>query len=241
MVCQLVDQTTQSWKTVLINETFEHDFAVAILSIHLPPTPRPDTFMWLPNSKGRFFVKAAFQIASNLTQLNPQSDVPWNKIWKLKVPGRLKMLIWRIGANAIPTKENFLQKINVDNPNYKMCNQEIASCEDIINPVLNPPRASCPTEYSWMISLNMVIVLDEIWQLRNRISYQDEQVDILKTIRQVNYRFNELSRFFSTENPTPPLPIQHKWEPPPQFWIKLNMDAAIVENWSTLVVVARDD
>lgn len=118
---------------------------------------------------------------------------------------------------------------------------QIASCEDIINLVLDPPQASCPTEYSWMISLNMVIVLDEIWQLRNRISYQDEQVDILKTIEQVNYCFNELSRFFSTENPTPPLPIQHKWEPPPQFWIKLNMDAAIVENWSTLVVVDRDD
>ena len=182
------------------------------------------------------------------------------------------MLIWRIGANAIPTKENFLQKINVDNPNCKICNQEvdtcchlffkcpvakatwhstcwglhvdkiqIASCEDIINLVLNPPQASCPTEYSWMISLNMVIVLDEIWQLRNRILYQDEQVDILRTIRQVNYRYNELSRFFSTENPTPPLPIQYKWEPPPQFWIKLDMDAAIVENWSTLVVIARDD
>jgi len=38
------------------------------------------------------------------------------------------MLIWRIGANAIPTKENFLQKINVDNPNCKMCNQEVDTC-----------------------------------------------------------------------------------------------------------------
>lgn len=110
MVSQLVDQTTHSWKTGLINEAFEHDSVVAILSIHLPPTPRPDKFMWLPSSKGRFFVKLAFQIASNLTQLNPQSDVPWKNIWKLKVPERLKMLIWRIGENAIPTKENFLQK-----------------------------------------------------------------------------------------------------------------------------------
>jgi len=71
MVSQLVDQTTHNWKTGLINENFEHDSAVAILSIHLPPTPRPDKLMWLLNSKGRLSVKSAFQIASNLTQLNP--------------------------------------------------------------------------------------------------------------------------------------------------------------------------
>lgn len=30
----------------------------------------------------------------------------WKKLWNLKAPGRLKMFLWRLCSNILPTKEN---------------------------------------------------------------------------------------------------------------------------------------
>lgn len=44
------------------------------------------------------------------------------KLWKAKFPERLKMLVWRIGANAIPTKANLCVRLPNIDPTCTLCN-----------------------------------------------------------------------------------------------------------------------
>ena len=119
----------------------------------------------------------------------------WKKLWKIRVPERLRMLLWRIGPDAIPTKDNMIKRFESIDPTCPLCCQDIestchvffncpvakaiwltscwgfrasdhqiSSCEDIINLVVEPPKAPCPIEDLWKITLNIAIILDEIWQ-----------------------------------------------------------------------------
>lgn len=86
----------------------------------------------------------------------------------------------------------------------------------------------------------MALVLDEIWHLRNRTTYQEAQIDIFDSIKQIQFNCQEFSTLIALEA-LPTAQANHLfWEPPPIGWIKLNVDAAIAESFSTLAVVARD-
>ncbi|XP_030964174.1 uncharacterized protein LOC115985370 [Quercus lobata] len=56
---------------------------------------------------------------------NAPYNVPWQKLWRLKAPERTKMLLWRIGKNALPTKENIVLRIGVGDPNCMLCGENI--------------------------------------------------------------------------------------------------------------------
>ncbi|KAL0001790.1 hypothetical protein SO802_015571 [Lithocarpus litseifolius] len=106
MVSHLMDQETRVWKDNLIQNIFDAKSLKAILSILISLRPKPDKLIWVHNPKGNFTVKSAFQTLIDQHLLPINSDVDWKKIWKIKAPERVKMLIWRIGANILPTNEN---------------------------------------------------------------------------------------------------------------------------------------
>ena len=181
------------------------------------------------------------------------------------------MFFWRLGTNTIPTKENLLQRIGIDDPSCVLCGCEIesschiflkcpvakaiwhsscwglradelhiSSSSDIVKLVLNPPQALCPQEDQWRISLNMALVLDHIWHLRNRTTYQEAQIDIFDSIKQIQFKFQEFSTLIALET-LPTAQANHLfWELAPTGWIKLNVDAAITKSFTTPAVVARD-
>ena len=45
----------------------------------------------------------------------------WKKIWKIRVPERVKMLIWRIATNTIPVKEVLGQRVELDSQECVLC------------------------------------------------------------------------------------------------------------------------
>ena len=99
-----VDSTSKSWDVNMIKEIFDSDSAVAILTIPIPSTPRQDKMIWLPNPKGNFSVKSVHKMAFHNVNNNDQAQSHWKYLWKAKLLERLKMLLWRIGANAMPNK-----------------------------------------------------------------------------------------------------------------------------------------
>ena len=112
---------------------------------------------------------------------------------------------------------------------------------DIIKLILDPPQALCPSEDQWLIPLNMALVLNEIWHLRNQVSFQEGQVDIPNSIKQINFKFLEFSTLLESKKPSSAAPVVFRWEPPPPGWIKLNVDAAVAKSSFALTIVARDD
>ena len=129
MVSQLIDQESFAWKTNIIMDLFDPESAKAVLSIHLPTTFRPDKLIWLQNSNGMLSVKAAYQLITQIPPSPPsQAEVNWKKLWKLRLPERVKMFIWRIGSNSLPTRDNLLKRINIDDPSCLFCGFEVENC-----------------------------------------------------------------------------------------------------------------
>ena len=114
-------------------------------------------------------------------------------------------------------------------------------CEDVIKIILTPPKAYCPAEDQWLIPLNMAFIIDEIWYLRNQVLNHCAEINIEESFKRVKHKLNEHSVLFTKEDASLNLaPPPAKWEAPPHLWIKLNVDAALSDSSSALVVVARD-
>jgi len=181
------------------------------------------------------------------------------------------MLLWRIGAGALPTKVNLNRRLDHIDPTCILCNNakespihlffgcpfaralwasacwglcietsSLATDEDIIKLILIPPNSPLPSHDQWTISLNMALIIDEIWRTRNLIQFQDGIADIHLSKKNVQTRFLEYSRVFSITGALPTVQPNPMWTPSPHGWIKLNMDAALNSSKSALAVVAKD-
>ena len=98
-----------------------------------------------------------------------------------------------------------------------------------------------PAHESWSVSLNMALVIDEIWMSRNLKQFSNIDPDAMKARQNIQTRFNEIVKDFSSA--TQPLKelSSKTWSPLPSGCIKLNVDAAFQQDpGSTLAVVARN-
>lgn len=69
-----------------MHELFEPHSAQAILSLPIPIKPKKDKLIWVPNSRGIFSVKSAYQIS----RIN---DTQSKVLWKIKASKRIETLL----------------------------------------------------------------------------------------------------------------------------------------------------
>uniref|UniRef100_A0A2N9FSI3 RNase H type-1 domain-containing protein n=1 Tax=Fagus sylvatica TaxID=28930 RepID=A0A2N9FSI3_FAGSY len=137
------------------------------------------------------------------------------------------------------------------------------SCEELLKMVVDP--ASCPNQFSSIdkhlshqISLHMALTLETIWSLRNQMIHNGGQVKLLSIIKNLDARVLEymdsLKASSQVQGDAINLNYQQNlsasvilmqqgtttWIPPAFGVIKLNVDAAISKDFSTLAVVARN-
>lgn len=193
------------------------------------------------------------------------------KLWRAKLLERPKMFIWRIGANAIPTKANLKHRIQHINSSSILCDFEeensihiffhchfaralwaitcwglridttsITSSEDIIKLITNPPNTLIPAQDLWTITLNMAIIIDEIWKTRNHILFQEGKADLAKAKLNMVARFLEISKEYSPITHPSSDPFSTSWFPLPPDCIKINVDVVLNSSKFALAVVARN-
>ncbi|XP_023912636.1 uncharacterized protein LOC112024225 [Quercus suber] len=271
LVSHLIATDMHCWKSSLIHELFDPSSAQAILSMPVLVTPTPDKLIWIPESKGCFSVKSAYHTIRTLSNPPHPTDTDWKKLWKLKMPEKTKMFLWRLAVNTLPTRDNLSRRFQIVDTSCLFCKENIetpihlflncnasrafwfsacwgfrpeqitiSNTEDIIKLVLHPPELLNSESDQGMVSLNMALILEEIWQSRNRVLHHAIRWDILDSIRTVQTRFQVCSS--SLFSPTSPLthPIQQHWTPPPAGWIKINVDAAVSSNLASIAVFARN-
>lgn len=92
------------WNEHLIRQHFLPEDADHILKIILPKSPRPDGQLWAFDKHGNYSVKSGYQVALRLKfpdcpSSSKRNSSEWHAIWKLDIPEKVKIFMWRAAQN----------------------------------------------------------------------------------------------------------------------------------------------
>jgi ribonuclease HI len=113
-VHELIDPVTNSWDEELIRQTFWQVDVRRILAIPLPAHDMEDFVGWSLTKTGTFSVRSAYhaewesQFGSRVNRGQGGGTMKphpmWDTIWKLKVPAKVKIYLWRLMQETIPCR-----------------------------------------------------------------------------------------------------------------------------------------
>ena len=83
------------------------------------------------------------------------TGIQWNKLWKLPVHEKLKMMLWRIGLDILPTNKNFVQRVGRGDPMCPLCLVEEESIPHLFSSAL--PLELCGLVKVWDYILNVFL------------------------------------------------------------------------------------
>ncbi|KAA3467328.1 reverse transcriptase [Gossypium australe] len=115
-VAELIDDNSRKWKEELIGSTFPEDVAAKILRIPLTKEAHDDILAWSGEPSGEFMVRSAYKllhgIETDLGAYTLQTDYRkfYKKLWLLNLPSKIKVTIWRMSQNYLPTRVNMRHK-----------------------------------------------------------------------------------------------------------------------------------
>lgn len=71
----------------------------------------PDSWIWHYDKKGKYTVKSGYKFSMLYGQESPSSlfqieEKWWKKLWKLRIPNKIKHFVWCSFHNSIPTMAN---------------------------------------------------------------------------------------------------------------------------------------
>ena len=110
-VCDLINHDTRQWDRGKLVATFTQRACAEILALPLNHLDSQDSLIWTENRAQKLSVKTAYRVALKLksTGLAEHSSVQahgitWGKIWKLNVPPKVWISIWRACSNCLPKR-----------------------------------------------------------------------------------------------------------------------------------------
>uniref|UniRef100_A0A803QIF3 Reverse transcriptase zinc-binding domain-containing protein n=1 Tax=Cannabis sativa TaxID=3483 RepID=A0A803QIF3_CANSA len=117
-VCNLMEVGGGSWDKEILDDLFEERDKKLILDIPLHSTQGRDKLHWIHETSGFYSVKSAYKLLQKVQgrwqQLEDEQTKFWTKFWRLKIPPKVKNLVWRAGRECLPTlKQLRLRRVDV--------------------------------------------------------------------------------------------------------------------------------
>lgn len=137
-IADLISYLFMTWRLDLLNFLFSSTTVAEILKINI--RSNFDSCLWTPSSTGNFSTKFAHHLLSS-TSHHPPSPLPpssWKSLWKLNINHCLKLFLWKMIWNIIPTKFRISQSLP-STPMDSFC----SLCADPIDSILHL-FFSCP-------------------------------------------------------------------------------------------------
>jgi len=117
-VSELINPVTGEWDVQLIQDIFWPEDVAVIMQIPIDHD-MDDLPAWHFDAKGLFSVKSAYKVAVSRRDVKAgrdastsgssrgdNGDFEWYRIWKLQIPNKVKMFIWRLAHNSLPVRRN---------------------------------------------------------------------------------------------------------------------------------------
>lgn len=102
--CLLPDNN--SWNLPFLHSILNHQIVEHIVNTPLYPSVREDRLIWRKENDGEYSVRSAYRLCMNglsgTSHFKVQGE--WGFIWKLKVPPKIKNLVWQICRKSLPTR-----------------------------------------------------------------------------------------------------------------------------------------
>jgi hypothetical protein len=107
--------------------------------------------VWRVEKNGHYSVRSAYRLCMESIADNSHLNRPgnWSSIWKLKVPTKIKNMIWRVCRGCLPTRARLLDEgVNCSS----MCVMCEESYEDVSHVLFECPRARKVWQDSLLLS-----------------------------------------------------------------------------------------
>ncbi|KAK3204144.1 hypothetical protein Dsin_018190 [Dipteronia sinensis] len=114
-----IDKHGLCWNLRRLEEYFLEVDRELILAIPISIGDKPDCWMWHFDKKGIYNVKSGYRVACDsklraLSSSSVQKGEWWKLLWNLHVPPKVRVFLWKVSNNAIPSLENlFRRKVNL--------------------------------------------------------------------------------------------------------------------------------
>ncbi|KAH1063333.1 hypothetical protein J1N35_028320 [Gossypium stocksii] len=163
LVADLVNDATRSWKADLIKNTFRADVARKIMQLPLANSKHEDFQVWRGEQSGIFFVRSAYKLLQE-AKLNPiiiqtETKTFYKKLWNLQVPPKLKITIWRISWNYIPSLPNLKVRRVVADSHCPKCHQEEENDNHVFSLCPTSTEVWRMVKLPWILNSN----IENIW------------------------------------------------------------------------------
>ncbi|KAJ1438415.1 Reverse transcriptase zinc-binding domain [Sesbania bispinosa] len=111
-VSELTDGNTGHWKETFVRSILMREDAENVLKIVLPSIDREDELIWKLSRDGKFSVKSAYYHVTESMRDNSHLKVTgeWKTLWRLRVPNRAKLLLWRMLRGCLHVRVNLQRK-----------------------------------------------------------------------------------------------------------------------------------
>lgn len=200
------------WKRALRGWELDSELELSQILSHLTLTSKNDVLIWKHGS-GEYTVKQCYE---NLMDCGIDPFLPWDKLWKIKVPHGVRLFLWKVSHQILPTKHFLHARFKVDNDLCPWCNMVMEdqghvlwSC-DVISKVwcsfekwwgISLPLLVDPHSYlfellalvskakcrqAWEIAVTAFLWL--IWQKRNDCIFNKSKLDVSSLILQAKWQ-----------------------------------------------------
>ncbi|XP_045810978.1 uncharacterized protein LOC123905427 [Trifolium pratense] len=106
-VADLIDNVTGSWNNDLIQQIFCPRDVLEITKIPLKLMQNDDVPIWKCCHNGNYSVRSAYyhlvEVVIDNNHLKVEGN--WNKLWKLMVPNKVKIFLWRVLRGCMASQE----------------------------------------------------------------------------------------------------------------------------------------
>ena len=130
MVEDLIDENTRGWDIGKVRRLLPPVEAESVLKILISNDVRSDCIIWDNEKNGVFSVKSAYDFFQDINRQEGECSNAsgytrfWTKLWKLKLPNKIKIFAWRTCKNGLPTRANLKKRFVIIEDQCVWCSNE---------------------------------------------------------------------------------------------------------------------